>query len=365
MRTETLPIPGATPGTALSLTVHRFGPPGGRPMAYVQASLHADEIPGMLVADKLRSRLVEAEARLRGEVVLVPVANPIGLAQRVLGTPVGRFDMADGGNFNRGFPYLTEDVARRLPEDGEASPGAIRAAMAAALDERRPRTPAEHLKRMLVRLAAEADWVLDLHCDSEAVMHLYTLTPSAEAFAPLARLLGAEAVLVATDSGGDPFDEALSRPWHELAQRRPERGIPQGCHAVTVELRGQADVHHAHAERDADAIMGFLAHAGVLEGPAPALPAARCEPTPLEASEPIAAPAAGVVAFRQALGAWVEAGAVIADVVDPLTGAVTPACTNSAGVLYARSAARFAAPGQRLAKVAGTSHRRTGPLLSP
>ncbi len=38
-----------SPGTARSLTVHRFGAPGARPKAYLQAGVHADEIPGLLV----------------------------------------------------------------------------------------------------------------------------------------------------------------------------------------------------------------------------------------------------------------------------------------------------------------------------
>jgi len=371
MRTETIAIPGTTPGTTVALTVHRFGDPGARPKVYIQAALHADEMPGMLVADKLRTRLqtLEALGKVAGEVVLVPVANPIGLAQRVLGTPIGRFDLSDGVNFNRAFPYLTEEVARRvdgrLGEDAAANATAIRDAYRAALAELAPRTPAEHLKRALVSLAADADWVLDLHCDAEAVMHLYTLTTSAGAFEPLARLLGVEALLVAMESGGDPFDEALSRPWAELRERWPDRAIPLGCHATTVELRGQADVGHAFADPDAEAILGFLSHAGVLTTEPPALPPARCVPTPLAGSEPLIAPVAGIVAYREPVGARVEAGRVVAEIIDPATGTVTPVRTNSSGLLYTRTSLRFALPGDRLGKVAGTDLRRSGPLLSP
>ena len=60
----------------------------------------------MIVAHHLREQLLalEAEGRIEGEIVLVPSANPIGLAQRVLAAPVGRFDLANGMNFNRGYP---------------------------------------------------------------------------------------------------------------------------------------------------------------------------------------------------------------------------------------------------------------------
>ena len=76
----------STPGTTHRLTSLHFGTPGGGPKAYIQASLHADEVPAMLVAWHLRRHLeaLDAAGRLQGEVVLVPAANPIGLAQFAL-----------------------------------------------------------------------------------------------------------------------------------------------------------------------------------------------------------------------------------------------------------------------------------------
>src|SRR3712207_6471063 len=127
MKTEQIPLSPLAPGAGLSLTVHRFGQGGARPRVYVQASLHADEIPGMIAAHHLRERLIalEAEGRVKGEIVLVPSANPIGLAQRVLGSHIGRFNLADGINFNRGYPDLVPKVAERidgkLTGNGEAN----------------------------------------------------------------------------------------------------------------------------------------------------------------------------------------------------------------------------------------------------
>ena len=50
MRTEQIALSPLAPGASLSLTVQRFGAEGARPQVYIQASLHADEIPGMIVA---------------------------------------------------------------------------------------------------------------------------------------------------------------------------------------------------------------------------------------------------------------------------------------------------------------------------
>jgi predicted deacylase len=84
----------------------------------------------------------------------------------------------------------------------------------------------------------------------------------------------------------------------------------------------------------------------------------------LAASEPITAPRSGVVVFHAQPGERVAAGALIADLVDVDSGEVLPLRAQSAGVLYARSATRWALPGQPLAKIAGTTLARTGKLLS-
>ena len=88
-----------------------------------------------------------------------------------------------------------------------------------------------------------------------------------------------------------------------------------------------------------------------------------CQPTPLAASEPLTAPQAGVVVFHRKPGDHVAAGDLIADLVDADSGAILPLHAQSAGVLYARVSKRWAAPGDRLAKIAGSTLKRTGNLL--
>ncbi len=87
MHTHTHALLPPTPGTHRELISLHYGQPGAAAgKAYLQASLHADELPGMLVAHHLRRRLdaLEAEDRITGEIVLVPMANPIGLSQHLL-----------------------------------------------------------------------------------------------------------------------------------------------------------------------------------------------------------------------------------------------------------------------------------------
>jgi uncharacterized protein len=371
MQTLALPLVPLAPGHQQQLTALRFGTPGRGPKAVIQAALHADEIPALLVAHKLRSLLAaeEAAGRVLGEVVLVPYANPLGLAQQLLGHHHGRFDLRDGLNFNRFVPDLTEAVhaavAGRLGQDAAVNDTLVRRALADAAAALAPTESTAHLKARLLQLAADAHLVLDLHCDAEAVLHLYALTPQADVAAELGAELGAQAVLLATDSGDSPFDEACSRTWMQLQERLPGHPLPLGCFATTVELRGEADTDHALAEADAQALLRFLRRRGVLGGASAVLPAPRCEPTPLAGSEPITAPGAGVLVFHHAPGDRVEAGAVIADLVDVDSGSITPLRCRSAGLLYARTCTRWAHAGKRVAKVAGTALVRTGKLLSP
>jgi hypothetical protein len=369
MNTQRITLLPASPGLSHTLTVLHFGTPGTGPVATIQAALHADEVPALLVAQALRRQLsaLEAAGALRGTVRLVPYANPVGLAQQVLARGQGRFDLRDGVNFNRGYADLTEAAAAalagRLGADEAANLAQVRAALVTAAEALSALSPVQDLKRQLLRLAVDADVVLDLHCDDESALHLYAATPQAALAAELGALMGACAVLLAEESGDSPFDEACTRTWPALRQRLAPHPIPLGCFSATVELRGEADTDHGLAERDAGAIIEFLRRRGVIAGTPAALPPAPCEPTLLASSEPVTAPRAGVVVFHVRPGELVSAGQTVADIVDIDGGETLPVRALSAGVLYARIATRWAVPGTRLAKIAGSTLVRTGKLL--
>ena len=378
MQVEHIPLKHAPSGTSRELCVYRFGQPGARPKAYIQAALHADELPGILVAHELRKHLSDAEAagELIGEVVLVPAANPIGLSQDVLGIHHGRFALADGQNFNRGFADLTtglktsfEQIAALLDANGEAETadqsGLLRRALRAAAAAHKSVSESSALKAQLLALAIDADVVLDLHCDGEAVMHLYTLTSLAARIEPLARLLRAEVCLTAQESGEGPFDEACSRPWAVAAAALPDARFAAACLAATVELRGERDVFPTMAADDAKAIFEFLKVEGVVGGQAPLVPSHVCYQLPLAATEPLIAPVAGVVVYQVALGENVLAGDTVAHLIDPVSGDKTPLRATTSGLLFARASSRWASAGKRIGKIAGAEIIRSGKLLSP
>ena len=55
------PLPWSHLGTERTLSVFRYG--AGPRKVYIQASLHADELPGMRTAWELKKRLAELETR--------------------------------------------------------------------------------------------------------------------------------------------------------------------------------------------------------------------------------------------------------------------------------------------------------------
>jgi predicted deacylase len=134
--------------------------------------------------------------------------------------------------------------------------------------------------------------------------------------------------------------------------------------AVTVELRGEVEVDYALARQDAEALLQFLVHQGVLAGDALPLPAALCAATPLEGVEPLLAPHAGVLVYTRRLGERVEAGDAIADVIDPVSGETTTVRCTVAGSFFARSAQRHVLRGMNIGKIAGATAFRAGDLLS-
>lgn len=370
MQTKTHPIAAEEHIAAYQLTTLHFGTPGARPKVYIQASLHADEVPAMLVAHTLRGRLeqLEQEGKIPGEIILVPSANPIGLSQIVHGAPFGRFDLSTGVNFNRSYKHVADDLkqslAGKLGSDAQQNIALVRAHALASLDTWIPKDSTTELKKLLLTMAIDADIVLDLHCDNEAVLHLYTGTPLAEQVQPLSALMGAYALLVARESGGDPFDEACSRLWWDLsAHFGADFPLPPSCMAITVELRGEMDVTYALAEHDSDALLQFMARNGAVALPVTPLPEAISQPTPLEGVEPIAAPHSGVLVFLKQLGSQVDAGDAIADLVNPVTGKVTTLRAQSPGVLFASTAHRHLLRGMNVCKIAGAQKLRTGNLL--
>jgi len=213
------------------------------------------------------------------------------------------------------------------------------------------------LRKALMALSIDADMIFDLHCHGAAVQYAYFPQAQWERYGDLTAELGCRAVLFFPTDEGSTFDAVATVLMHDLAARFPDRPMPVPPFTTTLELRGQQDVGDRIAEGDARAILRFLQRHGMVAGE-PGLPhAPLCKPTPLEGSDTMVAPCAGVVSYRVDLGDHVKAGDVVADIVDPavldFAAARTPVATRTDGIVYGRNLSMLVKPGQSFAVVAG------------
>lgn len=352
MRTEILPIEFMGLGSSAHITALHFGDEH-LPKIYIQSSLHADEMPGSLAAYYLHKRFKELEQqnRLNAHVVLVPMCNPLGLSQSINYMHIGRFHLSTGQNFNRLFTIpirqlLFSDLENNpiaFQQDAKANTALLRQRIGALLGSITPASNVHSMHLNLLKLSHDADVVLDLHCDNFAVLHMYT-TPSIWPFLePLARYLGSECQLLSEDSSASSFDEVFSTVWSDLKKHYANEAIEQALVSCTIELRGEFDLTHEAACKDADGIIQFLGAKGYidLETQAP-LPALMTEPHPLSGLYYVPAPTGGVVVYKVKAGDWVKAGQEVADIVNPLTLEKTAVISSHDGLVFALSGSRVA-----------------------
>lgn len=369
MKKQSTPLLSPAIGTHRELVSFHFGPADSGQKIYVQSTLHADETPAMLTNVLLKRRLLELEAQgaLAAEIVLVPVANPVGLGQYMLGHFLGRFDSGSGKNFNRHFMQfdgLVERAKEVLGADPVANRQMVRQLLREELEQQKPLTEFESLQLALLKLSFDADVVIDLHCSLEAVMHLYTSESAWSDFEPLARYLGSRASLLATNSGGESFDETHSLLWWQLQQSLPaDKPVDNGAIAVTVECRGQRDVSYEVAQQDADAIVDYLKWRKAIRGEPQPMPELLAPATPLAGSEQFYAPVSGILVHRAEIGDLIRVGDALFDIVDPLTDETVTITSKTEGVFYMRRAIRFVTAGAPLGRVTGTKPVRKGVLL--
>jgi hypothetical protein len=135
-----------------------------------------------------------------------------------------------------------------------------------------------------------------------------------------------------------------------------------------VELRGEADVSHALAQKDAEALFSFLVHRGIITGDAIDVPAFSGIAAPFEATQVLRAPAGGIVVYMKDLGVMVKPGDIIAEVIDPSAPPGAPpgiVKAETEGRFFARVAHRLVQPHAAFGKIHGTTplKDRTGKLL--
>lgn len=360
----TTTIPADAPGTTTELALFRIGPADAATKIYMQAALHADEQPGIMAIHHLLPLLekADAEGRLRARFSIHPMVNPLGMSRIESETHLGRYDGRSGTNFNRRWPDLYaaigDNVGPDLTNDADTNIRVIRQAVRNWLDAQTPQTAMQRLRHRVMCEAYDADYVLDLHCDDEALPHLFVTPESMNALAELADWMGSVAQLTAEDSGGGSFDEVWPSLWTRLRAAHPDKPIPFSGVAATLEYRGQHNVFDAVGRKDAENLFNFFIAKGFIDLPLPEASQPAPAPTPLSATQILRVDRAGLLAYRVELGEWVTKGQPIADLI-ALDGpeaftARTPILAGTSGRVISRCMSKYVLPGSSIAKIAGT-----------
>lgn len=362
---KSIPLRGDTPGTITEFVWYTLGPEDAPEKVHLQAALHADEHPGTMLLHHLLPMLRRADdlGQLRARFNVVPVANPLGLATFSFDRHIGRYDPRTGINFNRRWPDLfaaiRPQLAGRLNDDEHFNVALIRKTVAQWIDMQQPRTTAEQLRLVLLRECHDAEFVLDLHCDSDSLPYIYTSPELMPELQDLSDWMGAAATLTAADSGGGSFDEVLPQLYRKIAQANPGKPVPMPTATATLEYRGQADVFDSFGANDARRLWGFLCGRGLIDAdPGIPVPPAMPGATPFEATEIVRADRAGLVAYRIELGEEVRRGQPIADLI-AMDGpeaymARTPVLAGTDGFVLTRLATKYVTRGANIAKIVGT-----------
>lgn len=357
-------ITGDSPGKTTQLVYFKLGSEQAEKKVYLQAALHADEQPGILILHHLLKLLEQAEEQglLKARLVVFPMVNPLGMGDIGFRQHQGRYDRASGVNFNRNWPDLFKAVNAKLVgqfgDDAAHNIQLVRAAVKDWLNQQQPVNALQQQRQYVMQEAFDADYVLDLHCDNEALPHIFSVPQSATAMQDLSDWMGAAATLFAEDSGGYSFDEVWSNVWLDLAKAYPDKAIPLACHSATLEYRGQFDTFDALNKEDAERLYGFLQSQALIGGelirPRPvATPAG----TDLAATEMTRVQQAGLLAYKVQLGDTVKKGDVLADLI-ALDGEGAfvermPILAGTDGVIISRNIHKYVWPGCSIAKIVG------------
>ena len=367
---------GDTPGRSTELTYFRIGPDDAARKVYLQAALHADEQPGILVLHHLLRLLRDADAagELKARFVLLPMANPLGMGDIEFGKHQGRYNRASGVNHNRDWPVLYdavgEGLADRLGNDADENIRLVRDALL-GWAETLPRTTAQQQWRQcIIREACDADYVFDLHCDDDALVYLYSIPQLAENMQQLADWIGAAATLLAEDSGGGSFDEVWPSLWLRLAEECADRPLPLPVVSCTLEYRGQYDVCDEMNRDDALRLYAYFQQQGLIGGETRGDKGSARAGTDLRAAEFMRAPHAGLLAFHVEPGDWVEKGDCVAELIrldgDGAFLERVPLPAGTTGQVIARNDSKYVWSGASVCKIVGEEilESRSGKLLS-
>jgi predicted deacylase len=369
-------LEGDSPGRRTELNYYRIGPEQADKKVYLQAAIHADEQPGILVLHHLLKLLRDADkaGELDARFVLFPMVNPLGMGDIEFNRHQGRYNRSNGVNHNRDwpsmYPAISPEVIEKLGDNAETNILLVRKALrdwAAKL----PRlTALEQWRQILYSEACDADYVFDVHCDYDSLLHIFSVPQQQDNIQQLAHWTGAAATLLAEESGGGSFDEVWPALWLQLARNHPERPVPLPVVSCTLEYRGQIDTFDDLNRNDAEQLYGYFQAEGLISGTPRGLKGQAAQTTDLRATEYLRSPMAGLLVYKVGLGDRVAKGDLIAEVL-LLDGEGAfldrvPLMSGTNGLVLSRVVTKYVWRNANVCKIVGSEilESRSGKLLS-
>ncbi|APC91596.1 MULTISPECIES: M14 family zinc carboxypeptidase [Francisella] len=242
------------------------------PSVYMQASMHASELQGNTVMIELLEYFKKFQPK--GDVYLIPQCNPIGKDVFIGAGHQGRFDSATGDNFNRYYFYPKIDYSAFVKEHINSTTAEYKQAFEKLLQQELEKelvnewelSRAKRLNLLMQKEAQKADYVLDLHTDTDAITYLYT----AEFAKETAEKFGYKDMLIIdNDKAGGALDEAIFCPWWHLAQEFKKQGRNEEVlkEGYTLELGSEEYINFADAKMQTQGILNYLKFKNVIDSP--------------------------------------------------------------------------------------------------
>ncbi|MEW6990292.1 succinylglutamate desuccinylase/aspartoacylase family protein [Colwelliaceae bacterium 6441] len=261
-------------GAALTVPVYRLKGNAQAPSVYIQANMHGAEVQGNAVIFQLLELLRETE--IKGDITLVPYANPVGCNHKNGEYTLGRFDPITGVNWNRMYHFdesiIKPFVQQSIGKDDQTIEANFKALMISSIEEKLDHnifglTTGQRIAYQLQRLAHQADLVLDLHTGPISSKHLYCPEYAIES----AQYFDIPHTLLIPNDFDGALDEATFCPWWKLQEAFSDLGITFSIssqslnkESFTVELGSQEQIDLDVALADAKSILSYLQYKGVI-----------------------------------------------------------------------------------------------------
>lgn len=243
------------------------------PKVYIQANVHGAEVQGNAVIYHLLTELSKDPTIIKGEITLVPQANPLASNQKVGTWTYGRFNPITGDNWNRMYKDVLKndsalsaivDQHKDLLTTKKAFKAHLKNKIISLKKELSSYGPNENSSHFLTlqELASDADIVLDLHTGPVATDYLYVPAYLEEE----SKHLHFSHMLLIPNEFGQAMDEATFMPWVHLQKAFANKGVSFEIpfSSYTLELEGEELIDLKRAESEAARICEYLVFKKVL-----------------------------------------------------------------------------------------------------